>query len=386
MREIYEKDYDDFTLADYSNQEISGSLSPFTFLCVTAVIILFGLIMCYSASYDEAARMGRLHYHFLLALVFHGAIALVCAFILFFVPRKSLERIFYFALPLSLILFALNILEAFGVNLSGFPSLSGSDALVFSSVLALAYVLPRVRENALRGYVYLLIFILSLVITYFMMLTLGLSYALLFFSTLLITFCMAQTDKKFIMFYSLFSIVLILFMRVAPEEIIRSLFSPFYPERISVADPANTARSVSAIAEGGIFGKGIGASSFKLGLIDGIEDEYIFASIAEEIGLLGVMMILIFFFLFLFLGLRCAERAWKMDDDYIGIVTIAFTFLIVCKAILSMIITSGIIPSRGISMPFFSADGFSYFITLIECAFLYRFMHITGRGYEKIYS
>ena len=49
-----------------------------------------------------------------------------------------------------------------------------------------------------------------------------------------------------------------------------------------------------------------------------------------------------------------------------------------------MLAASAVIPASGIEMPFFSADGFSYFLTIIECAFLYRFMHITGRGYEKV--
>ena len=57
--------------------------------------------------------------------------------------------------------------------------------------------------------------------------------------------------------------------------------------------------------------------------------------------------------------------------------------MIVFKAILSMLSAASVIPSYGISMPFFSADGFSYFLTIVECAILYRFMHITGRGYEK---
>ena len=104
MREQYEKDYDDFTLTDYSRDELSGSLSPFTFFCVVAVLTLFGLIMAYSASYDASIREGYSHYHYLLEMVTYGIIALVSGVILFFMPRHKLERVFYFALPLSFLL------------------------------------------------------------------------------------------------------------------------------------------------------------------------------------------------------------------------------------------------------------------------------------------
>ena len=91
MREEYSKDYDDFTLTDYSTDELSGSLSPFTFLCVVAVLMLFGLIMAYSASYDSAIREGLSHYHYLLEMVTFGFFAMITGVVLFFMPRAKLE-------------------------------------------------------------------------------------------------------------------------------------------------------------------------------------------------------------------------------------------------------------------------------------------------------
>ena len=388
MREEYTKDYDDFTLRDYQDQELSGSLSPFTFLCVVAVLTLFGLIMAYSASYDAALREGYAHYHYLLEMVTYGFFALISSLVLFFMPRKKLEKLFYFTFPLSLLLLLINLLSSLSLLdesfLSGFPSLNGSDAMVFSTVLMLSFLLPRIKEKEGRGYFYVLFFILSLLMTAIMVFSFNFCYAILFFFTCAVTLYSAGLDKKYVFFYLLFNLTLAVFIILSSPRYMDTLFSRLMPYYLDTRDALSASNCLSAIAEGGIFGKGIGASYYKLGQIEGVEDEYIFAVVAEESGLLGIMMILLFFFLFLFLGIRCAHRSRKLGDDYITEVSLSFSFLIVFKAILSMLAASAVIPASGIEMPFFSADGFSYFLTIIECAFLYRFMHITGRGYEKV--
>ena len=388
MREEYSKDYDDFTLNDYSKAELSGSLSPFTFLCVSAILMLFGLIMAYSASYDAAIRDGLSHYHYLLEMVTFGFFALISAMVLFFMPRAKLEKLFYFFLPLSFILLVINLVSTICGNdiglLSGFPDLNGSDAFVFSSVLMLAYVLPRIREKEGRGYFYLSFFILSLIITIMMTLSKNFCYAILFFLTMAVVLHSASINRRYVFFYVLFNLTLTVFIVLSSQTFLSTFFSRLMPYYWDTSSAQSASNCISAIAEGGIFGKGIGSSYYKLGLIDNIEDEYIYAVIAEEVGLVGTLMILLFFLLFLFLGIRCSNRSNKSGDEYIKIASISFSFLIVFKALLSMLATCALIPSNGISMPFFSADGFSYFITIIECALLYRFMHITGRGYEKV--
>ncbi len=388
MREDYGKDYDDFTLTDYSDKELSGSLSPFTFLCVVAVLTLFGLIMAYSASYDAAIREGLSHYHYLLEMVTYGFFAIITGTVLFFMPRAKIEKIFYFTLPFSFLLLLINVINVYFENsvqiLSGFPDLNGSDALIFSSVLLVAYLMPRMREKEMRGYVYLAFFIMSLVVTFFMMTAVSFCYAILFFLTMAVALHASKVERKYIVFYILFNVTLMVFLLLSSSDYLGSFFSRLMPYYWESEDALNASNCLSAVAEGGIFGKGIGSSYYKLGLIDGIEDEYIFAAIAEEIGFLGVLMILLFFLLFLFLGIRCAHRSRNTGDDYINVVSLSFSFMIVFKTVLSMLSAVSIIPSAGISMPFFSADGFSYFLTIIECAMLYRFMHITGRGYEKV--
>lgn len=387
MREQYEKDYDDFTLTDYSRDELSGSLSPFTFICVVAVLTLFGLIMAYSASYDASIREGYSHYHYLLEMVTYGIIALVSGVILFFMPRHKLERVFYFALPLSFLLLIINLIAKIDMDgvslLSGFPDLNGSDAVMFSSVLALSFILPRIRDKERRGWFYILILILSLIISLMMMLSDNFCYSILFFLTMAVALKSGKMGSRYIFFFCLFNVTLLCFMFLSSSEYLNAFFSCLMPYYFDTPDAHNASNCLSAIAEGGIFGKGIGSSYYKLGLIDGIENEYIYASIAEETGFIGTLFIILFLFLFLFLAIRCAHRSKKTGDEFINISSLSFSFMIVFKALLSMLAVASVIPSYGISMPFFSADGFSYFLTIVECAILYRFMHITGRGYEK---
>ena len=384
MREEFEKDYDDFTLRDIQDGEISGSLSPFTFLCVSFLLVLLGLVMAYSASYDSSIRLGYDHYHFLLEMVIFGILGLISGTILFFTPRAKLERLFYFILPLSFILLIVNAVENAGLDtiglLSGFPELNGSDAFIFSAVLALSFILPRMKENGNGSFFYPILLIVSLLLFLLISLSGSLTYSIFFFFSMCVALVSARMEKKFIFFYALFHVTLLIFVILASQSSLDLIFSRLMPNYVSSGESENALLCLSAISEGGLFGKGIGSSYFKLGHISKIEDEYVFACIAEEIGFLGTLLIFFFFFLFFFLGLRCSRRARRKGDEYLGILSISLSFLVVFKALLSALVTASVIPLSGISMPFFSSNGFSYFITIVECALLYRAMHSTGRS------
>lgn len=390
MREEIVKDYDDFTLRDYGSDELSGSLSPFTFLCVTAVLALFGLIMTYSASYDASLRDGFEHYHYLLENVTFGILAIVCGIILFFTPREKFEKLFFILFPISFIFLVFNALSNIEMGeiklLNGFPNFISADFFILTSALSLSYLLLRIKDKDRRGFAYILIFALSLISTFLLSLSNSFTYSILFIFTTSLAIAHAKMEKRFTFFFILFNLTLFVFLVLSSRSDLDTIFSRLMPSYIDTDEAMNTSYALSAISEGAIGGKGIGSSYYKLGLIENVEDEYVFAVIAEELGLLGVVLIILFFLLFFFLCFRASRRSEKKGDEYFSILSITLSFHIIFKALLSIAAATALLPLSGISMPFFSANGFSYFVTILECSILYRAMHISSRGADNAHA
>ena len=382
MLDREEMNYDDFTLRDVNKDELSGSLAPFTLLVIVLFLTASGFLVSYSASYDVALRSGSVHYFHFLEMVFFFALSFLTGVLVFFTKKEKLEVLPYVIYPISsFLLFFLSYLQITGksAEVLPFPGINGCDALTFSTVLIVASAFPRIRNKERRGWWYLLISLLGTASILLMVVMGEYTYAFLYFATLLVLFYLARFSLRFIFFYALFNLTAFLFLFLMIPSAIENVFARIAFLNGESPDSERLIYSMNAIKEGGLLGKGVGNGYYKLGLIDGIEDDYVFANIAEELGILGAFIIFLLFLCLFAIGMRTSNRAELMGDEFISITAYGFTFVIVLKAFLSVFVTIGIFPSSGISMPFFSANGFELFFTILECAFLYRFAHITGR-------
>lgn len=115
-------------------------------------------------------------------------------------------------------------------------------------------------------------------------------------------------------------------------------------------------QSLWAFAQGGVFGLGPGAGQQKLHYLYAAESDFIFAICGEELGLIGTLAIVFLFALFFIIGMRLAVCA----PDLMGALLAAgVVFLITFQATVSMGVTTGLLPTKGITLPFISAGGTS---------------------------
>lgn len=115
--------------------------------------------------------------------------------------------------------------------------------------------------------------------------------------------------------------------------------------------------AIYALATGGWFGVGLGASRQKYGsLADAAHNDFIFAVIGEELGLVGTVLVIGLFMLFAFSGFRIALRSTTVFDR---VVSASITAWIVGQAIVNMLVATGMAPVMGIPLPFLSYGGSS---------------------------
>jgi cell division protein FtsW len=125
-------------------------------------------------------------------------------------------------------------------------------------------------------------------------------------------------------------------------------------------------QSLIAVGSGGLFGVGYGESTQKY-LLPEVHNDFAFAIVGEEWGLLGVTLVVFAVAAMGFLGLRIARRA---PDAFGFLLAVGLTALIVVSALIHMGVTMGLLPTTGITLPFISYGGSSLVASLAAVGIL----------------
>jgi len=131
-----------------------------------------------------------------------------------------------------------------------------------------------------------------------------------------------------------------------------------------------------AAGSGGVFGKGLGDSLQKLNYLPEARSDYIAAIYAEEFGFVGILFLITLYMVIASLGFRIASRANDLEGYFLGTI---FTFIIALQAFLNLGIVSGILPSKGTNLPFFSQGGSSLLANIMMIAVLIN-IHAKAKG------
>jgi cell division protein FtsW len=120
-----------------------------------------------------------------------------------------------------------------------------------------------------------------------------------------------------------------------------------------------------AAGSGRLWGKGIGESLQKLEYLPEARSDYIAAIFAEECGFIGMTGLILLYMVIGFSGFHIANQAKDAEGFYVASI---FTFLICFQAFLNLGVVSGLLPSKGTNLPFFSQGGSSLLANMIAVA------------------
>jgi len=126
-------------------------------------------------------------------------------------------------------------------------------------------------------------------------------------------------------------------------------------------------QSFIAIGSGGVFGLGLGQSRQKLFYLPQSHTDFIFSIIGEELGLIGVVVIIMLFMLLFALGVRIALR---VQDDFNQLLAFGLTSLIGIEAFINIAVASGSVPTKGLPLPFISYGGTNLVCKMISIGLL----------------
>ncbi len=120
-------------------------------------------------------------------------------------------------------------------------------------------------------------------------------------------------------------------------------------------------QSLYALGSGGIFGTGLGSSRQKYLFLTYGESDFIFSIIAEELGLIGAMLLLAVYFVLIFRGIRVAMHC---QDLFGSMMATGITAIIALQVLINVAVVTVSIPPTGVPLPFVSAGSSSLVILL----------------------
>ena len=147
----------------------------------------------------------------------------------------------------------------------------------------------------------------------------------------------------------------------------RRLMAFWNPWNDPLGDGFQVIQSIIAVGAGGIFGRGLMAGVQKLFYLPEPHTDFIYAVIGEELGLLGTTVVLICFVVIAWRGFRIAMRA---PDRFGSFLAVGLTTMIAVQALFNISVVLGLVPTKGIPLPFVSAGGSSLLISLLGMGIL----------------
>jgi cell division protein FtsW len=134
-----------------------------------------------------------------------------------------------------------------------------------------------------------------------------------------------------------------------------------------------------AAGSGQVFGLGFGESLQKLEYLPEARSDYIAAIYAEECGFVGVFALIVVYMMLAYAGFHIAAKAQTLPGFYTAAI---FTFLICFQAFLNLGVVSGLLPSKGTNLPFFSQGGSSLLANVLALGLILNI----GRRQERTYE
>lgn len=132
--------------------------------------------------------------------------------------------------------------------------------------------------------------------------------------------------------------------------------------------------SLISFGSGGLVGLGLGEGKHKLFFLPAAHTDFVFSMVGEELGFVGALLVLGLFVVVVWRGLRAALRAPDLFGTYLAF---GLTALIALQVLINVGVVVGLLPTKGLTLPFFSYGGSSMICMLFAAGLL---LHVSGSG------
>ncbi|MCH1961069.1 stage V sporulation protein E [Romboutsia hominis] len=333
----------------------------------TMTLVFIGIIMVFSASFVQSSFKHHDAYYFLKRNVIYAILGFICMITISNVDYKVWKKNTKPIGIVSIILLIL-VLTPLGIKANGARRWLGIGAFTiqpaeiakFATIIITAKLIEKKYENIKsfrKGLIPLM-----LVPLLFFTLIMGQPNMSTAGTIILVTFVMifvAGMSMKIVGFMFGSGIALFLALGLTSEYRLKRILSFLDPFQDPLGNGYQVIQGLYALGSGGLFGMGLGKSQQKWFYIPEPQNDFIFAIIGEELGLIGCAVVIM---LFVILVYRCVRIALKCDNIFACMVVIGIGAQIGIQAALNIAVATSSMPVTGVALPFISYGGTSLVI------------------------
>jgi cell division protein FtsW len=356
---------------------VPRKVAPDIWLFAVAIVLLStGIVMIYSASAIVAADRFRDPYFFLKRQVFWAALGCGALWLALRTDYRRLEKFVPVLLGIAAVLLVLVLIPGIGVSINGSRrwlrlgplSFQPAELAKLALVLYLAAFLAR-KRGELGDFWAGLVPPLAVggVLAALVMLQpdLGNAVTLLVLTMGLLFLAGARTSWLAMLAVPALPLAA-LAIWVAPYRM-RRVFAFLDPWQDPRGSGFQIIQSWLAFGGGGIFGRGIGESKQKLFYLPEAHTDFIFAIVGEELGVIGATVVVALFAVLVWRGLRIGLRATEPFGAYLAL---GITVLVATQTLVNLGVVTGLLPTKGLPLPFLSFGGSALLMTMVATGVL----------------
>jgi len=362
-----------------------GRAARINLFVITVTLVCIGVVMIYSASSIYSWERYKDGFFFLKR---HVSFVFIGAFLALLVMSTDYKNFRRFAKPFLLVSFVLLLLvlvPGIGREVSGarrwfrfkFLSFQPSELANLALIVYIADFIARKQSQMRmfwRGFAPPVGALGAFCLLILAQPDLGTTIALA--SVVLVMLFVAGTRLTYLMslfLASLPALYLLIFSVPYRRMRIMAFLNPWL-------DPKGSGfqiiQSQVALGSGSIFGVGLGQSKQKLFYLPAAHTDFIFSIIGEEMGLIGTIGVIVLFMLFLHQALKVIRQSSDTFGYFLGL---GLTLMLSFKAVINIGVSCGVLPTKGLPLPFISYGGSSFIFDLVSVGIL---LNIARTGEE----
>jgi len=351
--------------------------NPFDYwiFAFSLMLIALGIVMVFSASTPYAKMHFNNIYYFLDKQLKAALIGFILMIITSFVDYKLLKKAAIFLIVLGYVLLILVLIPGIGQTYNGAQrwidwafGFQPSELFKIALIVFFSYSISKNYKQMnqfLKGIIYHLLYVALAAVLLLMephlsatIIIISVAFAMLFIGGAKI--------------YQLIAIGVV----GGGALTIFAIATDYTNDRLMIflhpfSDPLNLGyqliQSFYAISAGGLFGRGLGKSIQKFLYMPEQHNDFIFSILAEELGFVGCVVVIVLFFLLVYRGIKVASSC---KDVFGKMLASGISVLFFIQAFLNIAVVTGSIPPTGISLPFFSYGGTNLVVSMFEIGIL----------------
>ncbi len=342
----------------------------FILLFTTLALVGIGIVMVYSTSAIIAGDRFGDPYYFLKRQALYAAIGFALMILMMFVPYGLLKRLAYPILIFSILLLIAVLIPGIGHRAGGAMrwlkiqsfSFQPAEFAKLGLVVFLAYLLAK-KEEKIRSFSFGFlppVLLSGLVVALVMKEP---DFGAAFFLTVMVFLLLFVSGARVIYIAGavLIAVPVADYFLTNVAYRYKRLMSFIRPWEDPTGTSFQIIQSFLSFGSGGLFGLGLGEGRQKLFFLPAPHTDFIFSVVGEELGLVGAIGVVLLFFI---LTLRGIQIGLSVGERFGAYLALGITLMISLQAVINMGVVLGLLPTKGLTLPFISYGGTSLIANL----------------------